>query len=78
MYQAVSAQAAAIHELLVDTLGTRSGSYRPLRPPTRSRSAEFSAVKMLDFAALPPEVNSGLMYSGPGSGPMLDHRRGLG
>ena len=26
---------------------------------------------MLDFAALPPEVNSGLMYSGPGSGPML-------
>ncbi|QUR69190.1 PPE family protein [Mycobacterium spongiae] len=26
---------------------------------------------MLDFAMLPPEVNSGLMYSGPGSGPML-------
>ena len=26
---------------------------------------------MLDFAALPPEVNSGLMYAGPGSGPML-------
>ena len=26
---------------------------------------------MLDFAALPPEVNSGLMYTGPGSGPML-------
>jgi len=26
---------------------------------------------MLDFASLPPEVNSGLMYSGPGSGPML-------
>ncbi|KAA1248700.1 PPE family protein [Mycobacterium simiae] len=26
---------------------------------------------MLDFAQLPPEVNSGLMYSGPGSGPML-------
>jgi PPE-repeat protein len=25
----------------------------------------------MDFAALPPEVNSGLMYSGPGSGPML-------
>jgi PPE-repeat protein len=26
---------------------------------------------MLDFAALPPEVNSIKMYSGPGSGPML-------
>jgi PPE-repeat protein len=26
---------------------------------------------MLDFAALPPEVNSARMYSGPGSGPML-------
>jgi PPE-repeat protein len=25
----------------------------------------------LDFAALPPEVNSGLMYAGPGSGPMM-------
>jgi PPE-repeat protein len=26
---------------------------------------------MLDFAQLPPEINSTLMYSGPGSGPML-------
>ncbi|WP_343709977.1 PPE family protein [Mycobacterium sp.] len=26
---------------------------------------------MLDFAALPPEVNSGRMYAGPGPGPML-------
>ena len=26
---------------------------------------------MLDFASLPPEVNSGLMYAGPGSGPMI-------
>src|SRR3984957_5771374 len=26
---------------------------------------------MLDFAALPPEVNSALMYTGPGAGPML-------
>ena len=26
---------------------------------------------MLDFGALPPEINSGRMYSGPGSGPML-------
>src|SRR4029077_14745373 len=26
---------------------------------------------MLGVAALPPEINSGLMYTGPGSGPML-------
>src|SRR6201993_4672177 len=26
---------------------------------------------MLDFGAFPPEINSGLMYAGPGSGPML-------
>jgi PPE-repeat protein len=26
---------------------------------------------VLDFGALPPEVNSGLMYAGPGSGPMM-------
>jgi PPE-repeat protein len=26
---------------------------------------------MLDYAAFPPEINSGLMYAGPGSGPIL-------
>jgi PPE-repeat protein len=26
---------------------------------------------MLDFGVLPPEINSGLMYTGPGSGPMM-------
>jgi PPE-repeat protein len=25
----------------------------------------------MDFGALPPEINSGLMYFGPGSEPML-------
>ena len=25
----------------------------------------------MDFGLLPPEINSGLMYAGPGSGPML-------
>jgi hypothetical protein len=25
----------------------------------------------MDFAALPPEVNSGRLYAGPGSGPMI-------
>jgi PPE-repeat protein len=35
-------------------------------PPVRRRGGT-----MLDFAALPPEVNSTRMYSGPGSGPLL-------
>ncbi|WP_443677607.1 PPE domain-containing protein [Mycobacterium paraffinicum] len=26
---------------------------------------------MFDFGALPPEVNSGRMYAGPGSGPLM-------
>ncbi|WP_156747906.1 PPE family protein, partial [Mycobacterium sp. E3198] len=26
---------------------------------------------VLDFAALPPEINSGLMYAGAGSGPLM-------
>ena len=26
---------------------------------------------MVGFEALPPEINSGLMYAGPGAGPML-------
>ena len=25
----------------------------------------------MDFGALPPEINSALMYAGPGGGPML-------
>ncbi|CQD16006.1 PPE family protein [Mycobacterium lentiflavum] len=30
----------------------------------------------MDFALLPPEVNSGLMYAGPGSGPLLEAAAG--
>ena len=30
----------------------------------------------MDFALLPPEVNSGLIYAGPGSGPMLSAATG--
>src|ERR1700731_552787 len=40
----------------------------PPKRPTRPRQAEERAM---DFAALPPEVNSGLMYTGPGAAPMM-------
>src|ERR1700752_5268121 len=40
----------------------------PLKRPTRSRQADG---RTMDFAALPPEVNSGLMYTGPGTAPMM-------
>ena len=32
----------------------------------------------MDFAVLPPEINSGLMYTGPGSAPMIGCRGVLG
>ncbi len=32
----------------------------------------------MDFAFLPPEINSGRMYTGPGAAPMLARRSGLG
>src|ERR1700751_507542 len=44
---------------------------RPPRRPTQSRPAEIGTGDMFDFAALPPDINSARMYSGPGSGPML-------
>jgi PPE-repeat protein len=36
-----------------------------------SPHADIRDISM-DFAALPPEINSGRMYSGPGSGPMME------
>src|ERR1700744_3821582 len=52
---------------------------RPPRQPTRSQPSEgrrsppkdHGRCVMLDFAALPPEINSARMYSGAGSGPLL-------
>src|SRR5690242_9366055 len=37
-----------------------------MQPPTPLRSCDT-----MDFAFLPPEINSGRMYTGPGSGSML-------
>src|SRR5574340_1410519 len=40
------------------------------RRPTRSRPARSIGEQQMNFAALPPEVNSALMYTGAGSGPI--------
>lgn len=45
---------------------------------TVSAREEQSEVNEMDLGALPPEINSDRMYSGPGSGPMLAARRCLG
>jgi PPE-repeat protein len=49
---------------------------RRIRAPTFRRDFEatdrvVAKGKQMHFAALPPEVNSGRMYAGPGAGPML-------
>src|SRR5271156_4648664 len=44
---------------------------RPPRPPTWPRSSEIAELSAIDFGALPPEINSGRMYAGPGAGSML-------
>ncbi|EUA52358.1 PPE family protein [Mycobacterium xenopi 4042] len=36
-----------------------------------SKILRRKAMFAMDFGALPPEINSGRMYAGPGSGPML-------
>src|SRR6516162_8653543 len=43
----------------------------PPKPRTRSRPAERWGSDDMDFALLPPEINSGRMYAGHGSGQML-------
>ncbi len=44
-------------------------SYVKAEIATRSRPTEEDTV--FDFGALPPEINSGRMYAGPGSEPMM-------
>lgn len=47
MYQTVSAQAAAIHEMFVNTLVASSGSYAPPRRPTQPLPAERARTNLL-------------------------------
>lgn len=66
MYQLVSAQASAIHQAFVTDLATSAGSYA-----VTTRSARAKGGAAMDFAALPPEINSARMYAGAGSVPLL-------
>src|ERR1700728_3749167 len=68
-YQTVSAQAASIHQMFVTMLAADAGSYAATEAANAVATSE--GVSAMDFATLPPEVNSGLMYTGPGSGPMI-------
>ena len=56
-------------------LSASSRRYLRMTLSTNSIAKEEEAMPrrggMLDFGVLPPEINSGRMYSGPGSGPML-------
>ena len=70
MYQAISAQAEAIHQQLVSTLGKQRDVLRGRRSRKRHDSV-LSQDSTMDFATLPPEINSARMYAGPGPGPML-------
>ena len=73
MYQAVSAQAAAIHDLFVRMLGASAASYAGTEA-ANAIAASLRGVEMramLDFGVFPPEINSARMYAGPGSGSML-------
>src|SRR5690625_5141215 len=69
LYQSVAAQAAAIHEMFVATLNGSAESYAATE--AANAVAAGQAQPMLDYGALPPEINSGRMYTGPGSAPMM-------
>jgi len=68
-YQAVSAQSAAVHEMFVTMLA--AGAEGVCHHRGRQRGCNWIRGLAMDFAKLPPEVNSGLMYPGPGSGPII-------
>ncbi len=70
MYQAISAQAEAIHQQLVSTLAASATSYAATEA-ANAVAAVLRRYTAMDFAILPPEVNSARMYAGPGTGPML-------
>ena len=64
LYQELSAQATAIHELLRRCSGTSASSYAVTEAANAAavqRDCRFST----DYGALPPEINSARMYAGP-------------
>ena len=75
LYQAIGAQATAIHELFVNTLGTSAGSYAAAEAANAAAASERQRLQLMDFGALPPEINSARMYAGPGRGRCWPPRR---
>ncbi len=72
MYQAISAQAAAIHQMFVDTLGTSAGSYATTEAANAIAARLRARTPMLGFRSIAAgDLNSGRMYTGPGPGSML-------
>jgi len=55
------------------TAGGRLGTASPSRSQPINNKRDFSKERYteMDFGALPPEINSGRMYAGPGAGPMM-------
>src|SRR6201999_3412306 len=66
------AQGHAAHPQAHAHLGIHSGLCWPAKPQPQSDQLKDGIRQMVfDFAARPPEVNSTLMYSGAGAGPMM-------
>lgn len=51
----------------------RLSSFSPAatRPSSQGRCQQEGVTQVLDFGALPPEINSARLYAGPGSGPIM-------
>jgi hypothetical protein len=50
---------------------TSAGSYAATEAANAVATGWVSGAAGMDFGLLPPEINPGLMYAGPGSGRML-------
>ena len=57
-YQQVSAQAKAIHQMLVNTLGTSAGSYGDTEAANQSATGSTSLSSLLGAAAQPAQLSS--------------------
>ena len=70
MYQAISAAGGGDPRNVRQHTRRQRRLLRGHRGGQRNRG-QLRRIPMLDFGALPPEINSGRMYAGPGPGSML-------